>query len=260
MTVPAGEVVQPATSFDAYQWPPTKARIVAAGLTLAFAAALWAQGGVGRVLGTLLLLDTLVQILPWRYPRSARRGSSVWLEASLYLAAPVTFAVVMVITGHAPWLTRWPAAGWVLAAVGVGGALLWLGGANLRLLLLGGVKFVAAPVTGPHKWARATTVVVAPPCEEMVFRGVVLSTAGVAALPVGLLGAIAFVARHHLPTGRSPRTSDREFLTQALAAVALLWLRYTSGSIIPALIAHVLNNIPSTLLEFQRPTLRNGQS
>jgi hypothetical protein len=52
----------------------------------------------------------------------------------------------------------------------------------------------------------------------------------------------------------SARTPPRAVVTQAAAAGALLALTLASGSILPALAAHYVNNLPTLLLEVQRRT------
>ena len=47
---------------------------------------------------------------------------------------------------------------------------------------------------------------------------IALAASGGAAVPLGLLAGVAFVARHHLPPGASARTPRRVLATQSAAA------------------------------------------
>src|SRR5262249_50428824 len=130
----------------------------------------------------------------------------------------------------------------------------WLSGMPLRALFSGDLAFLAKPVSRPHKAAGCVSTLAAPAGEEFLFRAPLLAASGLALLPAGLLGAAAFVARHHLPPGLHERTQPRVLATQVAAAVALGLLTWASRSIYPALLAHYLNNVPSFLLAAGRPT------
>ena len=244
------------SSLDFANWRLGTARLTAACCELAFAAAALSQDGVWRLAGAVVLFDVAVQALPWRLPRSERSVASIWVEEALCLAGPTVFFVVVVAQARA-WATALPAAWWFPVAFLVGVALVWAGGMPIRALLSGALAFLAPPLRRRHKWSRAAAMVIAPPGEEALFRGVVLTASSAATVPLGLLGAAAFVARHHLAPGLSARTPARAVATQIAAAVALLALTLASGSIYPALLAHYVNNAPSVLLELQRP-VREG--
>jgi hypothetical protein len=251
---PVERVARPLSgSFDFAGWRLERTRMVAACCVLVFGAVAWTEGGVWRLLAILLLLDVAVQALPWRLPRGERSALSICTEEALYLVAPTVFLVVALARGE-EWITAVPAVWWYPVAVGAGGALVWIGGMSIRALVSGALAFVAPPLRRPHKWARAASMVLAPPGEEAVFRGVALAAAPAMALPLGLLGGVAFVSRHHLPPGVSARTPARAVVTQIVSAAGLLGLTLASGSIYPALLAHYVNNAPSVLLEVQRPT------
>lgn len=243
----------PQSSFDRANWPPSLARVVAAGLLLALAGALWSLGGIWRLAAWLLALDVAVQLLPWRHPRSARSAVSIWSEALLYLAAPGVLVVAAAVSRQS-WVTRLPGAQWWPIAAAVGAALVWISGIPLRALLRGDLAFLAGAVSRPHKFARCVSIAAAPPGEEFLFRAPLLAAAGPAAAPLGLLTAAAFVARHHLPPGLHERTTARVLLIRIAGATALTVLTLASRSIYPALLAHYLNNVPPFLLELGRRT------
>jgi hypothetical protein len=242
-----------AGTFDLAGWRPERARLLAAASVAVFAAAAWAQGSIWRLAAGLLLLDLGIQLLPWRLPRKERHVASVCVEEIAYLVVPTAFFAVALARGET-WATALPAPWWFAVAVAVGAGLVLLGGLSIRLLLSGTLGCLAPPLRRPHKWARAFNAAVAPPGEEAVFRGIALAASGGAAVPLGLLGGVAFVARHHLPPGASARTPRRVLVTQSAAALALLGLTLASGSIFPALLAHYVNNAPSLVLEVQRRT------
>lgn len=253
MTTDRAERVATPGTFDFSEWRLERARVVAACSMLAFAAALWAEDGIWRVLAALIVADVAVQALPWRLPRGERSAPSICAEEALYVAVPVAFFVAALARGDA-WITATPDAWWYAIAVVAGVALVWLGGMSLSALLSGALAFVAPPLKRAHKWSRVASMVVAPPGEEAIFRGAALAAAPAAAWPLGLLAGAAFVARHHLPAGLSARTPTRVVVTQAASAAVLLWLTLASSSVYPALVAHYVNNAPSLLLEVQRRT------
>ena len=253
MTTQDARPAPPPGAFDFSEWRLERARAVAACCMLAFAVALWGRGGPWRLLAVLLVADVAVQALPWRLPRADRSPASICAEEALYVAVPTAFALVAFARGD-DWVTATPAAWWYAVAVAVGAALVWLGGMSVRALISGALAFVAPPLQRAHKWSRAASIVVAPPGEELVWRGAALAAAPAAAVPLGVLGGVAFVARHHLPPGLSARTPTRVVITQVAAAAAFLWLTLASNSIYPALVAHYVNNAPSLVLELQRRT------
>ena len=249
----SSQPVAHARTFDRAAWRPERARLLSAGGVLVFAGAAWVEGSIWRVAAALLVLDVAVQILPWRLPRAERHVASVVAEEATYLVVPTAFLVVALVQGRS-WVTAGAAPWWFAVAVVLGAGLVGLSGMPMRALISGALAFMTPPIRGPHKWARATSVIVAPPGEEALFRGIAVAVSGAAAVPLGLLAGVAFVARHHLAPGVSARTAPRIVVTQAVAAAALLALTLASGSILPTLLAHYVNNMPSLLLEVQRST------
>lgn len=239
--------------FDRGAWRPGRARAIAAALVASYAVASGGAGGIGWIVTAVLGVDLAVQLLPWRLPRPERGAASLWAEAMLYLALPLAFALVMLLAKE-PWLSgsrlTLP---WAAAAVAAGAFLLWAGGLPLASLFSGAVAAVAPPVRPAHKGSRVTSVALAPPGEEFLFRGPVLAVPHAAALPLGLVAGAAFVARHHVPPGFSARTTGRALATQIAAAAIFLALTLGSRSLIPALIAHWINNAPSVAFEAMRP-------
>lgn len=241
------------SSFDRANWPPAGTRLAAAVAALVLAGALWAIGGFWRLGAALVVADTAVALLPWRYPRSARSTVSIWAEALLYLGGPWGLVVAAGLSGQG-WLARMPSIWWWPVAVAVAAALIWVGGMPLRTLVSGDLAFLAPTVSRRHKAARCVSVAAAPPGEEVMYRAPLLSVHGGLLPFAGAAGAAAFVARHHLAPGMAGRTTRRMVAAQLGSALALGAMTLISHSLYPALLTHVLNNVPSFLLEITRAT------
>ncbi|MCX4527003.1 hypothetical protein OG982_15205 [Streptomyces sp. NBC_01551] len=244
--------------YDWARWPLSRGRLAAAACVLAFAAALWSTGGSARAVAALLVAETLLLCLPWRLPRTTRSVAGFWTETLCGLIAPLGAIAVAAWSG-ASWLGRGADWWWFAAGAALGGCLILASGMNPRALVTGELAFLAGPTRPGHGYARATATLVGPAGEEALFRGVVLSAAAGPAAPLGLLAAAAFVARHHIPPGANGRDSARAMGVEIGSAVALLALTAASHSLYPALLAHLLNNIPPAVLQFQcarsgRPT------
>lgn len=241
-------------TFDRTTWRPSTRRVAAAGCVVAFACALpqtpVAGPGSGWLLAGLMIAEVLALLLPWGLPRNGRGAGSFWLEALLGLTAPVGCLVVVLF--HQPdWLRAagdWP---WYVAGVAFGAGLVALSGLDLRSLVSGDLAFVMGPTPRSHAIARACTSVTGPLGEEFLFRGVLLVAAAPVALPLGLLAAVAFVARHHVSAGSNMRGSARGMIIEITAAAGFLAMTMWSGSIYPALVAHLLNNVPMVVLHVQ---------
>jgi membrane protease YdiL (CAAX protease family) len=99
----------------------------------------------------------------------------------------------------------------------------------------------------------AAIVVAAPLTEEYLCRGIVLPALqrrwGSAIAIVG--SALAFGALHMNPW---------QFFYAALLGVTLGWLRVQSGSIVPGVLLHALNNLISWVLLIHPSLIPNGQS
>ncbi|MER8235555.1 CPBP family glutamic-type intramembrane protease [Streptomyces sp. NPDC094049] len=246
-------------TFDWKAWPLDGGRTAATACMFAFAAALWSQGGVLRWLGVAIAAETVLIALPWRVPRRRRGGASFWAETSVGMLVPVGAGVLAVVCGPS-WFGDAPAWWWYPLSVAVGVLLVLLSGMNLRALASGDLAFLYGPTARPHALARVTASTLSPTGEEVVFRGVYLMAPAAAAWPLGLLAAVAFVARHHLAPGDNRRGSARATATEVGAAVVLLALTAASGSILPALVAHLVNNAPSIVFELQRERDEGGTS
>jgi|GEM_PF-5879263 len=247
---------------DTREWQPSPARLAAAGCVLAFAAAVWpasiAGPGDGWILSVLLIVEVALLLLPWGLPRDGRSGASFWAEALLGLTAPVG-ALLLVTIGEASWLSVGADWTWFVAAVVLGGALIAMSGMDVCGLVRGELAFLMGPTPSSHTLARAFTTIVSPAGEEAVFRAVVLTAAPAATPPLGLLAAVAFVARHHVSPGQNWRGSTRATVLEIIAAAALLVLTLLSGSIYPALLAHTINNVPMFVLHLQRAVVAGDE-
>ncbi|WP_121162626.1 CPBP family glutamic-type intramembrane protease [Micromonospora pisi] len=218
---------------------------------LAFASALFRQGGAAVATATLVIVETGLLSLPWRLPRLDRSARSFWAETLCGLIAPGGALIVLMLTNH-DLATRLPDWWWFGVAVVVGAALLAVSGINVLAIRSGLLAFLMGPTPKAQGRARAFYTAVGPLGEEALFRGVALTAAPVAVTPIGLLAAVAFVARHHVPPGDNGRGTARSTITEITAAVLLLALTVLSQSLLPALLAHVINNVPGVIIELQR--------
>lgn len=129
------------------------------------------------------------------------------------------------------------------AAMLVGGALqaLWVSVLPDRLLQ----AFDVARVFRRPGWERAVMIAsaagLAPVCEELAFRGHLLSALRLRARPPAAiaLSALAFAALHLDPV----RLPGLIFLGALYG-----WLTWRSGSVYPAVLAHAVNNAAATAL------------
>ncbi|HWT95348.1 MAG TPA: CPBP family glutamic-type intramembrane protease [Solirubrobacteraceae bacterium] len=228
---------------------PWLRRGLSAALCLPFVAVLAAEGGTwATVVAALLLADLAVHLLPWSTPRLVRSGRSFWAESTLYLVAP-TAAIVLGFALGEPWALTTPDAWWFAVAAPVGALLIWISGMDLPALARGDLAFLYSPSPRSHCAARVTAGTVAPPGEEALFRG--LAAAPGLGLGALALSAVAFVARHHVMAGTNSRTTPRALATEIVAATALTALAALSGSILPGLLAHWINNAPIVVLDLQ---------
>ncbi|WP_327306682.1 hypothetical protein OG730_27100 [Streptomyces sp. NBC_01298] len=239
-----------ARAFDRTAWPPRGVRLLSAAVMAVFSAALWWQGGSWRAAAVLVGVDALAGLLPWRMPRTLRTGAAYWSENAIALAVPIAFIAYSAGTG-ADWLTQGTSWWWYAVALALDAGLLLAGGMDFRLLFSGDLAFLMGPSTPLQARTRATTGTLAPFGEEALYRSVAVTVAGPAGLVTSLLGAAAFIARHHVGDSRW-RKAPRVLAVELLAALSLLGLVALSGSVYPALLAHLVNNAPSVLLELQR--------
>jgi hypothetical protein len=222
--------------------------LVAAGVSVAYAAALTTLGTAGVLAALLLTVDVVVLLLPWRVPRSERGSAGIAIESVACMAVPLLIAAST--AGGPVWRsTGWP---WLIAGLVTGVLLVGIGGPDPRMLLRGELAFLLGPRRAGHAATRMVVAGVSPFGEEATYRGVILLAPSAAALPIGLLGALAFVARHHVPLDYSWRGSLRHLGVELASAASMLALTTLSHSIYPALIAHMVNNSTAILLEWQR--------
>lgn len=239
-----------ASTFDFPAWRLAARQIAAAGAVLAYAAALWARDARGdRALALLVLGETALLCLPWRLPRAHRSGPSFWAETLAGMVAP-TGALAVALVTRAPWLRAGGAWWWYPLGAAAGLALLALSGVRPSAIFSGEIAFALGPTRRSHARARAFTTVASPPGEEALFRGPALVTPHVASF--GLLAAVAFAARHHVQPGGNGRGAPRQTLTEVVAAAGFLLIVLWSHSIYPAMVAHLVNNLPGFVVEFQR--------
>jgi hypothetical protein len=218
----------------------------------------WA-GLLLEVTGAVLVLDVVLHRLPWRVPRSDRSAAAYWGEVLCYLVplAAVTAAWSVVRPAGASadpdTLGSWGRLTvWLLAGVAVGTALTFLAPVNLRALRSGDLAFLAGPLRPDHAAARTTAALAAPVVEEVVFRGVPAALPGWWWIPALVLGNLALVCRHHLVRGGEDRAHRVRVRHEVRSAVLFSALLLLSGSVWPAVVAHLLGNVPAAVLDAQR--------
>jgi hypothetical protein len=240
----------PASWFDRSAWRLDARRLVALAAVLATAVGLRAEGDEAvRSGGLLLVVEAALICLPWRLPRRHRSGPGFWAETLAGLVAPVG-AVAAVVVLRPGWVTAGAEPRWYAVSALTGLALLAVSGLDPRAVASGELAFALGPTPRSHGTARAFTMLVAPAGEEALFRGPVLVPG--ASTSLALLAATGFVARHHLARGSNRRGTSRATLVEIAGAVVLLGLTVASGSIYPALLAHLVNNLPGVVVELQR--------
>jgi len=244
------------STFDPRGWSLSERRVAAVACCLAYAVSLACVRGADlRILAILLVVDVLSALLPWRIPRTARSGPSFWFETLVSLISPLGAVAVAVSTDPA-WLRAAGSPWWYLCGALCGVLLIAVSGVDPRGLLSGELAFILGPTPRAHGTARAFASGLGPLGEEALYRvpGVLVAPS----TPLGLLAAVAFVARHHAVPGTNGRLTRRSTLVEILAAVLLLGLTALSRSVYPALLAHLLNNIPAIVRELQREPAERG--
>ncbi len=240
---------RPLPAFDRAGWPPGTRQVMAAGATAALAVALWDTDRTAlRIPAALLLIEAVLMGLPWRLPRDARSAKSVWAETLAGLLAPLGAIILAALTTPG-WLTRSADWWWYAAAVAVGALLFALSGLGISSLFTGEAAFILGSTPRAHARARAFASTVGVVGEELLYRVPVLI---VTSSPLGLLAATGFVARHHIQPGTNRRGTARSTVVELTGAALLLALTWWSHSLYPALLAHLLNNLPQIVMELQR--------
>jgi hypothetical protein len=227
-------------------------RLYGMAAVIAYAAGLLSMhSGTLRWLGIWSLVEVVLMGLPWRVPRGRRSGVSFWAE-SLCGTVTTVAAIVLVVTDRPGWLTAAGAWPWYLVAVAFAAVLIVLGGLNLRAVIGGELAFVFGPTRRSHSMARSYVTVIGSVGEELVFRAP--GALWLSSTPLALLGGVGFVGRHYVPPGSNRRGAVRDTIVELAAAAGLWGLVALSGSIYPAVVCHLLNNLPQLVVELQRET------
>lgn len=148
------------------------------------------------------------------------------------------------IFGGTPRGTDW---GWAVAVGLAGFAIAWVYVEGLNALLATVVDEPEAPVDAPSTLPVLlfTVAILAPFTEELLDRGVAwaaLARLGSARQTI-LLTAMLFALSHGLNGG-----GLLEFPHRFAGGLLLGWLRHTSGSLAPCILAHVIWNAVAVLL------------
>lgn len=237
-------------AFDFGRWRLEPRQMSAAALVLAFAVATALRGEPGdAAVATLIVGETGLLCLPWRVPRSRRSSAGFWAEVLVGLLSPLG-AVVAAFTWDAPWLRHTGHWWWYPIGAATGWLLITISGLRLTDVVSGALSFAKGPTRRSHKFARTFGAFVGPPGEESLFRAPAAMPHATASYL--LLAAVAFVARHHVQAGTNNRGTARAAATEIAASVLLLVVTIASGSIFPALTAHLVNNLPLCVVELRR--------
>lgn len=204
--------------------------------------------GVLVAAAVLVAAEVVLLFLPWDVDRDRRGAVGYWLEGALYLV-PGLIAVVVAILVAPAWLTGLPNPLWLAGAVVAGVILVLLSRVSIVGVLRGDLAFLLGFDKPAHAAARATFGLAAPVPEEVLFRGLAISLANPDPVLTVAAGA-AFVARHHLVAGL-PQLEARRLGLEVAAAGTFTLLALGSGSIYPAIVAHIVNNLPSVVIQAQ---------
>jgi len=241
-----------AATFDWPSWRPDRVRLLSVVVLAAFTMALLLRHRSGDVpLACLVIVEAALLLLPWRLPRIDRSDASFCAEIAVGLITPIGATVTTLLT-RPSWLSRAGNPLWYLAALALLAGLITAQGTDLRAVIGGDLSFLAGPTPAWFRRGRSTAIAVGPIGEEFAFRGPVLTGAD----PVlAVLGAAAFIARHHVQPGRNGRGTARTWAVEVLGAAGFLLLTWLSGSLYPAIIAHLLYNLPGLVVELRRDTV-----
>jgi membrane protease YdiL (CAAX protease family) len=215
----------------------------------AFARRWWVQGllvgGLGLGLGNGLgIVGALLLGAPLRLDPAALTTAPWMVGGVLATAAATGGAILAARVGGTLEVGRAPGWGW--AAAGLPGALVVMAGGVAWMLTLAALGFepeaqgLAQALATQDGWVRGLVlgfvVGVAPATEELFFRGWCqpLLRARFGARRAVVAQALLFGAVH----------TDRLWAVPPLVFIGLVcgWLRERSGSVVPGLVLHVVNN------------------
>ncbi|MDQ5820891.1 MAG: CPBP family glutamic-type intramembrane protease [Actinomycetota bacterium] len=209
-------------------------------------------GELHRAFALAVLADAGLFFLPWKLPRRTWSAGKFWLESLLYLLLGSVMLALALATG-APWVAGLGHPLWLAAAVVTGCLLAYGSGIDVRALLSGDLVELAGPDRPGYALARATHATLGAIAEESLFRGAVLALHALAPATIGAT-ILAFVARHRLLKG-VPRWSARTLAVEIVGAALFTGLALASGSVVPAIAAHLTANAPYITLQMQRARL-----
>lgn len=164
------------------------------------------------------------------------------------LALLVMPVLAMVVLGKRLGVTR---TRWMFVA---GAALIGISAwyLNLRLLDLlpipeGEAEHLRRVVEKPNLVATLLAIAVLPAvCEEVLFRGVLFRGLATRFVPwVACLMSAAVFAAYHMNLG--------QLVPTFLIGIALAWITHRAQSVVPAMAAHLLNNVAGVLVTRDQP-------
>jgi membrane protease YdiL (CAAX protease family) len=224
---------------------------------VAYVIRLLTMGGFYAELGGAVSVDLLAGITLWRLGRISSLRRAQLLENIGYLTV-FALAIAITVLARPMWLAATGAWPWYGGGIVVGLGLIWLSGLRPAAIASGELAFLAGPKPVADAIVSSAILVAGAAAEEVMFRGPALAKPMATALQAALLGAVLFVARHHFPGWASARRSARRtYAVEVAASLAFVVLTIMSGSIYPAIVAHVVSNCPSVVILIQRSRIKN---
>jgi membrane protease YdiL (CAAX protease family) len=232
-------------------------RVLGIVIGVAYVIRLLTIGGFYAELGCVVGADLLAGITLWRLGRISSLRRAQLLENIGYLAV-FALAIAVTVLARPTWLAAAGAWPWYGGGIVVGLCLIWLSGLRPAAIASGELAFLAGPKPVADTIVSSAILFAGAAAEEVMFRSPALAKPMATALQAALLGAVLFVARHHFPDWASARRSaPRVYAVEVAASLAFVILTIMSGSIYPAVVAHVMSNCPSAVILIQRSRIKN---
>jgi membrane protease YdiL (CAAX protease family) len=250
---------EPGTTGEAASSDRIGATVRALGIVIgvAYVIRLLTVGGFYAELGGVVGADLLAGVALWRLGRISSLRRAQLLENIGYLTV-FALAIAITVLARPTWLGTAGAWPWYGGGIVVGLGLIWLSGLRPAAIASGELAFLAGPKPVADTIVSSAILLAGAAAEEVMFRSPALAKPTATAIQVALLGAVLFVARHHFPGWASARRSaPRIYAVEGAASLAFVILTMMSGSIYPAIVAHVVSNCPSVVILIQRSRVKN---
>jgi membrane protease YdiL (CAAX protease family) len=233
-------------------------RAVGLAIGVAYVIRLLTMGGYYADLGGVVGADCLAGLTLWRLGRIRSLPRAQLLENIGYLTV-FALAIAVTVLARPKWLATAGAWPWYVAGLVVGLCLIWVSGLRPAAIASGELAFLAGSKPVADTIVGSAILLAAGAAEEVMFRGPALARPLPAAIQAALLGAVLFVARHHFPGWASVRRSAaRIYAIEIASSLAFVILTIMSGSIYPAVVAHVISNCPAVIILIQRGRMEDS--